>query len=141
MAVAKHKKGKGHFAGVPSIVMRHPDYINLGSNAKVLLFEFALQYYRTNNGKLCAVFSQMKNRGFKSETTLRKAIKELLDAKLIILTKIGMYGRGQRLPNYYAVTWQPIDDVKGFEMDIPSTITPPRAFSIELRQVQNDKAA
>jgi hypothetical protein len=121
--------------------MRHSDYRNLGSNAKVLLFEFALQYYRTNNGKLCAVFSQMKNRGFKSETTLRKAIKELLDAKLIVLTKIGMYGRGQRLPNYYAVTWQPIDDVKGFEMDIPSTITPPRAFSIELRQVQNDKAA
>ena len=141
MAAAKHKKGKGHFAGVPSNVMRHPDYINLGPNSKALLFEFSLQYFGKNNGKLCAVYSQMRHRGFKSETTLRKAVKELLNSKLIALTKVGMYGQGKRLPNYYAITWQPIDDVKGFEMDIPSTITPPRAFSIELRQVQNDKAA
>jgi hypothetical protein len=141
MAAAKHKKGKGHFAGVPSNVMRHPDYINLGANSKVLLYEFALQYFGKNNGKLCAVFSQMKLRGFKSETTLRKAIKGLLDSKLIVLTKVGMYGKGKRLPNYYAITWQPIDDVKGFVMDIPSTITPPRAFSVEFKEVLNDRAA
>jgi hypothetical protein len=141
MAVGKHKKGKGHFAGIPSNVMRHPDYINLGANSKVLLFEFSLQYFGKNNGKLCAVFSQMKKRGFKSETTLRKAIKELLDLKLITLTKVGMYGHGKRLPNYYAITWQPIDDVKGFDMDIPSTITPQRAFSIEFKEVRNNRVA
>jgi len=38
---AKGRKDAGRFAGVPHAVMRHPDYIELSSNAKVLLFEMA----------------------------------------------------------------------------------------------------
>jgi hypothetical protein len=136
MAKHSYDKNKGHFAGVPDKVMQHPDYIGLSFSAKALLFEFALQYNRKNNGKLCAIFSQLSNRGWKSETTLRKALKELQEAELITLTKIGMYGDGGRRPNYYAVTWQPIDHIAGFKMDVESTITPIRRFSIELQELK-----
>lgn len=139
--MAKHQKNKGHFAGVPSVVMRHPDYINLSFSAKALLFEFSLQYFSNNNGKLCAIYKQLKQRGWKSEATLRKALRELLEANLIVITKVGIFGSGKRQPNYYAITWQPVDEIKGFSMDISSTVTPLRKFSIELREVKNDEAA
>jgi hypothetical protein len=77
MAIAKHNKNKGHFAGVPDTVMDHPDYINLSFSAKALLFEFARQLYGNNNGKLCATFEQLKLRGWKSDSTLRAKLKEL----------------------------------------------------------------
>jgi hypothetical protein len=44
MAGKKHRQSSGHFAGLPSKVMCHPDYIALSYSAKALLFEFALQY-------------------------------------------------------------------------------------------------
>lgn len=141
MARIKHNKNKGRFAGVPFVVMNHPDYVNLGFSARALLYEFALQYNSKNNGKLCAVHSQLSKRGWGSEETLRKNIKELLEANLLMLTKQGMYGAGKRLPNYYAITWQPIDDIKGFEMDVNSTVTPIRKFDSELRLIKNNEAA
>jgi hypothetical protein len=142
MARIKHQKSKGHFAGVPDVVMNHPDYINLGYSARALLFELALQCYGHNNGKLCAIHAQLIKRGFgKGSDTVTNALKELQNANLIICTKVGMYGRGKRLPNYYALTWRPINEIKGFEMDVSPTTTPPRQFSTESRSTQNEKAA
>lgn len=142
MARMKHQKSNGHFAGIPAVVMNHPDYIKLGYSARALLFELALQCYGNNNGKLCAIHAQLIKRGFgKGSDTITKALRELLDANMIICTKVGMFGRGKKLPNYYAVTWRPINDIKGFEMDIKPTITPLRQFSIELRLVKNAKVA
>ena len=141
MAKIKHNKSRGHFAGVPTAVMTHPDYYQLGFSARSLLFEFALQYRGNNNGKLCAVHSQLKDRGWNSDTTLRNNIKELITAKLIVKTKHGLYGAGKRLPNYYAITWQPIDNIKGFDMEVSATVTPIRKFSIELRLIENTNVA
>jgi hypothetical protein len=139
--MARHNKSKGHFAGVPDKVMLHPDYIGLSFSAKTLLFEFALEYRGKNNGKLCAIYSQLKLRGWKSEATLRKAIKELLDAKLIEVSKVGMYGNGGRKPNFYALTWQPVDEIIGFTMDIEPRVIPIRRFSIEAREVEKRQVA
>jgi hypothetical protein len=141
MAKQKYDRGQGHFAGIPDRVMDHPDYYNLSFSAKALLLEFAKQYRKTNNGKLCAVHSQLKPRGWNSDSTLRTNLKELREANLIIVTKYGLYGAGKRLPNYYAITWQPIDEIKGFTMDVEPTVTPPRKFSCELRLVKNQYAA
>jgi hypothetical protein len=142
MATIKHKKNKGRFAGVPVIVMNHPDYIGLGYSARALLFELALQCTGRNNGKLCAIHAQLIERGFgKGSDTVTKATKELVKANLIVCTKVGMFGNGKREPNYYALTWQPIHEIKGFNMNVSPTNKPPRQFSIELRLVKNDKAA
>lgn len=132
----KQQISKGHFAGVPDVVMDHPDYINLSFSAKALLFEFARQLYANNNGKLCATFEQLKGRGWKSDTTLRAKIKELTDANLIVKTKTGVYG-GKSTPNFYAVTWRPINEIKNFSMEVAPTTTPVRKFSLELRLVKN----
>jgi hypothetical protein len=139
--MAKYNKSKGHFAGLPDPVMMHPDYTELSFSAKALLFEFALQYRGKNNGKLCAIYAQLKKRGWRSEATLRKSLKELGNANLIVVTKIGMYGNGGRKPNYYAITWQSVDEVKGFKMDYEPTATPIRSFSLELHHLNNSKAA
>ena len=139
MARNKSRGSSGHFAGVPDKVMQHPDYISLSYSAKALLFEFALQYRGKNNGKLCAIYSQLKPRGWKSEATLRKALKELSTAKLLEVSKYGMYGNGGRQPNYYAITWQPVDHINGFKMDIEPTIKPIRQFTVELREIGTPK--
>ncbi|AEF03711.1 hypothetical protein [Alteromonas naphthalenivorans] len=141
MADKKIRRNKGRFAGVPVHVMDSSDYLSLSFSSRALLLEFAKQYTGKNNGKLCATYSQLKPRGWRSEDTLRKCLKELLAAKLIVLTKRGMYGSGKREPNYYGLTWQPIDKVEGFEMDLLPTTTPLRKFSIEARSLNLDKAA
>jgi hypothetical protein len=141
MAKQKHNKGQGHFAGIPDTVTDNSDYYTLSYSAKALLLEFAKQYRGNNNGKLCAVHSQLKSRGWKSDTTLRNNIKELINANLIVMTKYGFYGAGKRLPNYYAITWQPIDEINGFDMELKPTTTPVRKFSIERGTIKNKHAA
>jgi predicted transcriptional regulator len=93
-----------------------------------------MQYNGNNNGKLCAIHSQLGLRGFKSGDTITKAVRNLINANLIVLTKIGMFGKGKREPNYYAITWQPIDNIHGFDMDVNPTNKPIRQFSVELRR-------
>lgn len=113
---------------IPKDVMEHPDYYELSGNGVKLLNEVARQYTTYNNGKLCIVWSQLKGRGFKSQTTLNRAKKELLDRNLIMLTKRGYFSQGARLPNYYALTWARIDEISGFDMDVPPSSKAIRLF-------------
>jgi len=62
----------------------------------------------------------MKKRGWKSESTLNKVKKELLNTGWIILTRQG----GKNRCSLYAVSFQSIDDCKG-KLDIPTTNTAP----------------
>lgn len=134
----KKKKNVGRFTGIPHAVMSHPDYFNLSGNAIKLLLELAMQYNGRNNGKLCAVFTQLKLRGWNSEGTLDRAKKDLLMANLIVRSKVNVFGQNGKSPTYYALTWQPIDEISQFSMDIAPTITPIRKFQME---VANFKAA
>lgn len=132
------KKTKVRFAGIPHSVMQHPDYYKLSGNAVKLLVELAMQYNGRNNGKLCAVFSQLRVRGWNSQGTLDRAKKELLKADLIVKTKINTFGQNGKSPTYYAITWQKIDEIVGFHMDVKATSKPLRVFSLEHK---NTKAA
>lgn len=119
-------------AAIPHVVMDHPDFISLSPNAIRLLLEVSKQYSLKNNGKLCITWSQMKKRGYKSEATLQRAKKELLEKELIIVSKRGGFDcEGKRSPNFYALTRQAIDEIYGFEMDIAPTNKPLRAFSLK----------
>lgn len=132
MGAEKNKrfKPKERFAGIPHIVMNHPDYIGLGANAVKLLLEAARQYNGRNNGKICFVWSQVSKRGWKSKETLQTAKNELLMNNLILVSKYGGLLNGKGLPQYYAITWQPVDEVIGFDMDIEPTTTALRSFKI-----------
>lgn len=120
------KSSKERFFGIPRSVLDHPDFINLSLIAIKLLIDVGMQYNGFNNGDLCAAMSLMKKRGWNSCDTLDKAKKELVEKRIIILTRQG----GRRRANLYALAWHSIDDCKG-KLDIPSTNKPPRNFCFE----------
>lgn len=132
MGFEKNKKfkPKERFAGVPHIVMDHPDYIGLGGNAVKLLLEAARQYNGRNNGKLCFPWSQMSKRGWRSQETLQTAKNKLLANNLLVISKYGGLINGTGTPQYYAITWKSIDEIIGFNMDIEPKNAPVRSFRI-----------
>ena len=101
------------------------DFILLKGNSIKLLIDIAQQFNGYNNGDLCASLSVMRKRGWNSNQQLAKALKELIDKKLIMQTKQGGLNIG---PNLYAITWQPIHECKG-KLDVESTTLPPRRFN------------
>ena len=131
MARAKHKQ-KASFAGIPRIVMECPDYTNLSSNAIRLLVELAYSYKGGNNGDLCPAWTLMKERGFRSKATLTRVIKELVAAEMIMLTRQGQFIRNKA--SLYALTWAPIDECSGKDLEESSTRIPSRNFSLEKQQ-------
>ncbi len=108
---------KGHFI-YPDCVLNHPDYISLSYSAKALLTDVGAQYNGGNNGDLQCSRSVMASRGWVSNATRERALKELIDAGMLVLTKPGGRGIG---PNLYAMTWQPIHPCGGKHDFKPTT--------------------
>jgi hypothetical protein len=141
LAVAKtFSKIKGRrsdytsYAGIPRVVMDHPDYIGLGGNAVKLLLELARQYKGLNNGDLSASFSQMSKRGFKSKTTLKSALDELLQANLITQTRTGVFTNPGGKCALFALVWLPIHECSGKHLEVSPSTTPHRKFSLEINK-------
>ena len=98
----------GRFAGIPHSVLNTQEYIKCPASAKALLIELVMQYNGCNNGKLMATLKLLKKRGWSSQHTITRAIRSLLNAKLIKCTRLG------RRPNtaaWYAITWRPVDNI------------------------------
>ena len=131
MGNQKKVKNRESFAGVPRVVMRHPDYKNLGYSAKVLLFEMAFLYNGKNNGDISLPFSRLKDRGFKSQGTLSNSIKELINSNLITRTREGYFQKQNSRCALYAINWVAIDDCLGKDLEVSPTRTPVRKFSLE----------
>ena len=131
MARSKHKQ-KASFAGIPRVVMECPDYTNLSASAIRLLVELAYSYRGGNNGDLCPAWALMKERGFRSKATLTRVIKELVAAEMIMLTRQGQFIRNKA--SLYALTWAPIDECSGKDLEESSTRIPSRNFSLEKQQ-------
>jgi hypothetical protein len=123
----KRPKSAAPFANIPHVVFECPDFIDLTPYALKLLMELAYQYNGFNNGDLCASITLMKKRGFKSRTTLKRAIDELTATRMIVLTRQG----GKNLASLYAIAWQPIDECPKKRLEINPTKTPWRQFYIE----------
>ena len=112
----KGRREQGQFVGIPKECMINSNYYEMSMPAKILLHEFCFQYNGYNNGDLCAAFSGMKKRGWRSKGTLDKAIKELKARGWIQVSRQG--GRNQC--SLYALTFQSVDDCKG-KLDISPT--------------------
>ncbi len=107
---AADKRDSGQFFAIPHSVLNGAAYLSVSSHARMLLFDLTAQYKGDNNGDLCAAFSMMKLRGWKSTHTLLNAKRELLDVILIEETR---KGARPNLASLYAVTWLALDDCKG----------------------------
>lgn len=113
---------------LPHAVMESEEFKKLsGSETKVLLM-LAKQYKGKNNGDLSATFTQAKEYGIKSQETLSKALKRLLEVELIQKTREGLFLNPGGQCALYAVTWQAIDDCCG-KLDVKATSAPPVCFS------------
>lgn len=91
---------------IPHYVMQSNDYLNLSAASKELMNWILYQYTGNNNGQLAIVWSHYRPiLSFSSPHTFIKALKELVDNKLIVnvgMSNAGLKGR----PCYlYAISW------------------------------------
>lgn len=119
-SASNHERGeKGGYAPLYHCVIRSQGFANLSAHSVKLLIDLLSQYYGSNNGDLAAAFSVMQARGWKSKGTLYRAIKELIDAGFIEVSRQG----GRHRCSLYALTFYAVDDCKG-KLDIQPTNTP-----------------
>lgn len=117
---------------LPYAVLDSSNYLKLPPSAKQLLVDIFRQHNGRNNGDLSASFKMMQKRGWKSKSTLARALEALLESNLIIKTREGWFqGEHSSRCALYAVTWLGIADCPGKDLDVTPNPRPSRAFSIE----------
>ena len=109
----------GGYLKLPHAVLASPSYRMLSAHAVKLLCDLGSQFKGGNNGDLCATWSLMHARGWKSRDTLGKALAELLHYGMIEQTRQG----GLHRCSLYALTWHAIDECKG-KLDCAATRVP-----------------
>ncbi len=119
----KRTTGRGGtppFFQLPHNLLDLPVFSKLSHPSKSLLLDVARQYNGHNNGDLCVTLKVMQKRGWTSNSTLRRALQGLLDAKLLVMTRQG----GLNQCSLFALTWLAIDECKG-KLDVQPTSSPP----------------
>lgn len=111
-AKAKGRRGGETFLALPHAVLKCDNYKQLSHIARSLLVDIARQYNGSNNGDLTACYSFLKERGWKSKTTISKHIKELIHYGMIIKVQAGGINcGGRKRPSLYAISWTKIDKI------------------------------
>lgn len=140
MANARNPKRKGHdtsrdqggFIALPWSVLDCPAYASLSHPARSLLWEFARQYVKDNNGRLLASGVYLAKRGWKSQDVVTRAKRELLEAGFIHET---VMGHRPNKASWYAVTWHTLDRLSGY--DVGSAETFKRSAYRESKPLKN----
>lgn len=126
---ARDKCDGGAFIKLPLSVLSGAAYLGLNAHARMLLFDLAAQYRGDNNGDLCMAWKLMHPRGWKSEETLSKAKRDLLEAGLIVETRKGARPNKCSL---FALTWYALDDCGG-KLDISARTFPRGTYKMKDR--------
>lgn len=103
------RSSRGSFLALPKTVIDHDNFLKLSYHANKLLIDLGSQYYGTNNGDLCATWSFMVVRGWKSKETLNDALRELEYYGFIVVTQYG----DRKKPTLYGLSWKEIDKATG----------------------------
>lgn len=117
---AKGRRESGSFVAVPKVVLNSKEYSTLGAHAVKLLIDLLAQYNGKNNGDLCAAWSLMHPRGWRSKGTLAAAIADLKAAGWIVTSRQG----GRNRPSLYAITFLAVDECGG-KLEMTPTRVPP----------------
>ncbi len=126
---AAAKRDGGAFIPLPLSVLNGAAYLGLNAHARMLLFDLAAQYRGDNNGDLCAAWKLMHPRGWKSEGTLNKAKRQLIEAHLIVETRKGARPNKCSL---FALTWYAMDACGG-KLEISAQSFPRGAYRLKDR--------
>ena len=103
----------GGFARIPHAVMDSQAFMGLSDRAKSLLFALIRQINGANNGRLQLTNSWLSKHGWQSHSSNSKAIAELLERNLIVISRLGGLNAGC---NWYAVTWLQISNFDGLDI-------------------------
>jgi hypothetical protein len=128
-AHAREKRDGVLFASLPLIVPESEQYAALTAPAVKLLVDLMGQYSGNNNGDLCAAWTVMEQRGWRSRDTLANALKELLGSGFVVKTRQG----GRHAASLYGITFWALDPNPKLDMledDFPRSLwarTPPGA--------------
>lgn len=112
------------------------EYFRLSHRAKSLLLDLIGLYNRKNNGDISIAYSDMKNRGWRSENTLRSAINDLLEARFIIITRQG--GRN-KICNLYALTFYPFNEIRDKNGRLKSSVQATRQPRDDWKDINKPK--
>ena len=102
----------GGFVALPWSVLDCPAYARLSHPARSLLMEIARQFVKDNNGRLLASGAHLLKRGWKSADVITRAKRDLIAAGFIFET---VMGHRPNKASWYAVTWQQLDRLKGYD--------------------------
>lgn len=105
----RQKREQGAFVALPRVVLRSAEFASLTPIASKLILDLLAQYRGDNNGDLCATWSLMSLRGWRSKDQLSKAIKQLCESAFLVLTRRG----GRHTAALYGVTFYEIDWCQG----------------------------
>lgn len=102
------------FVLLPYVVLESSGYRLASHPARALLIDIAMQYTGNNNGKLTACAKYLNAKGWRSNDTIVRARRELLDCGLLIETRKGGF------PNtsaWFALSWLDLDQGQGLDID------------------------
>lgn len=102
----------GGFVALPWAVLDCPAYAHLSHPARALLMEIARQFVKDNNGRLLVSGAYLRTRAWKSADVITRAKRELIAAGFIFET---VMGQRPNKASWYAVTWQRLDKLKGYD--------------------------
>lgn len=102
----KGRRDSGTFSKLPHEVANCPRFLALSGNAVKLLIDLLGQFNGSNNGSMAIPMSRMRERGWRSQGTLWRALGELIEQHLVIRTRQG----GLHGCSLFALTWLAIDD-------------------------------
>jgi hypothetical protein len=112
MSRRKRRIGSGeHYAMLPEEVLTSEACRTLPNFAFRVLVATAAGYRGNNNGDLAMTWKIARTFGITSQRHLVKALAILLERDLLQKTRQG--GKRPLGPCLYALTWRPIDDLKG----------------------------
>lgn len=94
------------FVAVPKDVLLSAEWCSLSASARVLALDLMAQYTGKNNGRLCPAFEPMKRVGWRSENTLIRAKRALLECSFAIQTR---QGHPPRTTDWIGFTWWKLD--------------------------------
>lgn len=106
-------KNDGGICQIPKKVLLSEDYRTLNHASVRVLIAFVCQYTGANNGDLIATKAEMLKHGVRSDDTINRAVKELIEHGLIVKTRNGYAGvDGRRKCSLFALTWMRVDEIK-----------------------------
>ncbi len=117
-------RSKGRRSFAPALILRKdiiesPEWAALSPFEVKLLIDLGAQYKGSNNGDLCAAWSVMRSRGWRSPGTLHAALRGLIEKGWVDITRQG----GRHLASLYALTIWGINECAG-KLDVTASAVP-----------------